>query len=1120
MQKNAAVYRRENGSFFPYPININVSFIMKMSACFMVIIAMSAQLLWASHGNAQGIAEKKITLELKETTLREALKNVESLSGFRMTYPTEQVVKFSNISLKKGTRSVSATLDMLLEATGLDYKQVSNSVILFKKEGTTPPATSHLTNGAQQTEVADGTITGKVTDESGNGIPGVTVAIKGTTNGTFTDGEGTYQLRNVASDATLIFSIIGFETQEVALSGRTSISVTLQESAPSKLNEIVVIGYGTTTRRTSTGSVSRVSSKSISEQPVTDPVAALQGRIPGLFIASSSGLPGSNFKVQLRGINSIGAGTDPLYIVDGVPVASEPLNQFPGANGNQSPLASINPNDIESIDVLKDADATAIYGSRGANGVVLITTKKGKGGKTKIDANVYSGAGKVTNTVDMMNTAQYRQMRKDAYAMDEIVPTPETAPDLFLWDSTHTMDWQKDFIGNTAKMTDAQLSVSGGNETTRFLVSGSYHKETAVLPGSLGLSRGALHFNLDHSSKDGRFNITFSGNYSAAKDKSMPIDMAQYFNTAPNYPGYDSTGKFYYVGQSDFSPYSYLKKKATAQTNNLVGNSVLRYTILPGLNVKASLGYNTMDMEQVQTNPESSFNPLSGTPGISYYGNTHVQGYIVEPQIDYTRKLAEGTLQILAGASWQQTISKGSFIEGRGFDSDEMMEDIKSAESVNVRRSLYNQYNYQAVFGRINYNWREKYIVNATFRRDGSSRFGPENRFGNFGAVGAAWLFSNEPFVKSAATFLTLGKLRASYGVTGNDQIGDYQYLPTWGTPNFPYDGSTGLTPSRLYNAGYGWERNKKMEAGIDLGFLDERILLTTNYYRNRSDNLLVDFQLSAQTGFPSILANLPALVQNTGWEFDLNTTNVKNENFAWNTTFNITFSKNKLLEYPDLAASPYAKMYDIGQSLSIVKGFHFLGVDPKTGIAQFQDVNADDYISEEDDMVTIGKTMPDFYGGFHNNFTYKNWSLAVMVQFVKQEGFKIGYGYQGLTLGERANAPADLLGYWRQPDDITDIPRPSTKGDAYDAYRSNYRVSDAQWGDASYIRLKNVSLSYNLSTLTKKWNIDFCRIYLMGQNLLTFTKYKGMDPETQNRYTPYNMPPLRVITAGIQITL
>ncbi|HRN99488.1 MAG TPA: TonB-dependent receptor, partial [Flavobacterium sp.] len=446
---------------------------------------------------------------------------------------------------------------------------------------------------------------------------------------------------------------------------------------------------------------------------------------------------------------------------------------------------------------------------------------------------------------------------------------------------------------------------------------------------------------------------------------------------------------------------------------------------------------------------------------------------------------------------------------GVGFASNALINSLTAATTQTIISDELSEYNYSALFGRVNLNFKERYIVNLTGRRDGSSRFGPGNRFANFGAVGAAWLFSKEAWFNEGQTTLSFGKIRASYGITGNDQIGDYQYLDTYQvTPNI-YDGVTGLAPSRLFNPNFGWETNKKFEAAIDLGFINDRITMTAAYFRNESSNQLVGVPLPSITGFTSIQANLDATVQNTGWEFEWRSVNLRNDNFNWTTTANITIPQNKLLEFPDLEGSTYQNLFVIGESLNVQQLYHYTGIDPQTGFYTFQDYNDDGQLNQAD-RKSIKDTSPQYFGGLTNELRYKNWTFDFLFQFVKQESYNAVSRFP--VAGTFNNQPVAVLSHFPQDTTGGAVQQYATGNNPAAAEaQGRYLRSDAAITVASFARLKSLSLSYAIpaKSITAK-------VYLQGQNLLTFTKYKGADPENQSIYS---LPPLRQLTLGIQLS-
>ncbi len=1062
-----------------------------------VLLMMAACLRVSAAAHAQSVSAS-----LKNAPLEEVFATVKQQTGFLFFYDRDMLKATKPVTIQARNLALQAFLSEVFSNQPLDYTIKDKTIFLKRK-----PATVETPQQQQP-------LTGIVKDKEGQLLIGVSVKIKGTDKGVVTDANGRFVLNGAGPGSVLVFTYIGFEPQETFVGNFGPLTIFLKP-AVNALDEAVIIGYGSTIRRKNTGSISTVQSKDIGDQPVLDPLAALQGRVPGLMITSSNGLPGSSYNVMLRGRNSIDGKNDPLYIVDGVPFVSEPLNQFTSANGNQSPLASINPDDIDRIDILKDADATAIYGSRGANGVVLITTKRGKAGNTRFSFNVNSGGSKVVNTLDMLKTDEYLKMRKEAFANDGVAYNANNAPDLVTWDQKAYTDWQKLMIGNTANFTNASAAVSGGSEQTRFLLSGTYDYQTTVMPNKLPFKRAGSHLSLDHTGLNGKFQATASVNYSTIRDKSIASDITGYYNLAPNYPVYDANGKFFWFGTALVNPMALLHRSSDVRTNTLIANGNLRYTIIPGLNAKVNLGYTKTDMKQIQTNPLISLNPNSiNTGSFSLFGNADGASWLIEPQIDYVRAIGDGELQVMAGATWQEDTRQGSRITGENFPNDALLEDIRSAGKLTVTApSTYSFYRYTSGFGRITYNWREKYFVNASFRRDGSTRFSPEYRFGNFGAVGAAWTFSKERFLEGNKV-LSYGKLRASAGLTGNDRIPDYRYIESWTAASYPYNGQPGIVPTRLANDIFKWEENRKLEAALELGFLQDRILFNTNFYRNVSGNQLVSYQLSPQTGFTFITANFPAKVLNTGWEFDVTAINIRKKDFEWKTMLNLSVNKNELMEYDGIEKSTYKDVYVVGQSLSIVKGYRFTRIDPETGKATVAIPSGGTIPQEKIDFGILGKTMPDFFGGLQNTLSYKGLELDVLFQFVKQEGPLLNYGYLSQPYGGLYNKDVSALGRWQEKGDLASVPKATTipGNSGYDAYR----LSSAVWGDASYIRLKNLALRYNLSKLLSRYKVNNLSVVVSGQNLVTITNYDGFDPETQGLY----MPPMKTITAGLKLVL
>ncbi len=1068
-------------------------------------------------------AQEKVTLHVKGVSLESVLEVVRKQTGYSYAVQDQYLGAGHPVSISVDGAPLKEVLDAVFRDQPYSYQIVDKIIVVKKKEDDKKLPSLNGRN-------LPGEVEGLVLNEAGQPLAQASIMIKETGSAVLTNENGGFTLRGLKDGSLLLVSYVGYQPKQVIFRVGAKLEIRLTV-ATSQLDKAQVIAYGLTTQRLSTGDVATISAREIEEQPVSNPLAAMEGRVPGLFITQNNGAPGGSFTVQIRGQNSIANGNDPFYVIDGVPYAS----QTPGSINPQlqggSPLNFINPADIESIDVLKDADATAIYGSRAANGAILITTKKGKVGKTSFDAAVSGGVGKLVPKVNLLNTKQYLDMRNEAFGNDGEVPTVTSAPDLLFWDTTRYTNWQKTLIGNSATYLDALVEASGGSVNTQFLISGSYHREGTVMPVLIpgdGIDqKPSIHFNINHVSTDQRWKLSLSGSYLADLSTvqqatpmstvvSLPPDAPAArnadgsLNWAPTSPGNFGTWS---------NPLANYMLGYKANTNNLVSNATISFTPVEGLEIKASLGYTNTVTNEITTIPTYALDPAYNlTSGFSTFNTNSVWTWIIEPQATYKVKIGKGVLTSLVGATFNKSNTERLQQNATGFSSDILLSDLQNATSVTIGSDINNLYKYDAVFARLGYSWENKYLVNITGRRDGSSRFGPQNQFANFGSIGAAWIFSAEPFLQTALPWISFGKFRVSYGTTGNDQIGDYTFLDLYSSTQYPYQNSQGLYPSSLYNGYLAWERTKKTEAGLDVGFLKDRLLIKASYYYNRSDNQLVSYPLSNVTGFNSIAANLPAAVENRGQEYLLTTVNVKTRNFQWKSIFNLTIPINRLLAFPNLATSSYRYQYKVGKPLSMQFAWHYAGVNDTTGVYQFTDAKGNltynpDYFNDR--TLTIS-TAPRYYGGFQNSFQYKNLTLDVFLQFVRQTGDNFFVSYDEMP-GLPFNQPNLVTNRWQKPGDSKPIEQFSQDyaSAAFNAYNYLYDCDQA-FSNASYLRLKNVSLSYVIGG--DKWkarnHLQTLRVYLQGQNLLTITKYKGFDPETQR----FNLPPLRVITGGVQV--
>ena len=961
-------------------------------------------------------------------------------------------------------------------------------------------------------------VSGTVYDAQG-ALPGVNVSVKNTTTATFTDGNGAFQITATPEDI-LVFSSVGYITVTTQVGLQTTLKIIMQPDETALEEVLVNAGYYKVKDKERTGSIAKITAKDIENQPVSNVLGTMQGRMAGVNITQQTGTPGGGFNIQIRGQNSIRRGGNaPLYIIDGVPYSSEDTGNGFSMSAflmNSNPLNNINPADIESLEVLKDADATAIYGSRGANGVVLITRKKGKAGKTQFSTSISQGIGSVPHFMKMMNTQQYLDMRAAGFANDGITEYPDNAYDINgTWDQSRFTNWQKKLLGGNSKITNINSTVSGGSALTQFILSGTVGRETTVLPGDFSYSKINVRSSINHTSKDKKFNMNFSSGYTVQNNKQSSTDLTTIATKlAPNAPAlYNEDGQLNWENNTFQNPLALLNGISKSKTQDLIANTALSYNLLEHLQFKTSMGYTDLTHYESSMFPSTIYNPADAIGSESsyiLYTDTRRISWIIEPQLQWKKTFGDLKTDFLIGATFQRQNNKSLGMQASGFSNNSMIHNPIAATDLSIIAFDESQYNYQSLFGRGNFNYKEKYILNLTGRRDGSSRFGSGNQFAWFGALGAAWIFSKENLFAESKV-LSFGKIRASYGTTGNDQIGNYQFLNTYAPTNSNYEGVIGLEPTRLFNANFGWETNKKLEAAVETGFLKDRIFFTAAWYRNQSSNQLVGIPLPGTTGFSEIQSNLDAKVENKGIELTLETVNIKNTTFSWTSTINFSSAKNKLVSFPNLENSTYQNSYIIGQPLNILKLYHYTGIDPQTGIYTFEDFNGDGMLTSIEDKQTVKNLNPTYFGGVQNQVKYKNWQLDFLFQFVKQQNYNMP-----LLLGAAGtmiNQSTEVLDHWQQPGDVAQT-QGYTSGANSDAQNAivKFGASDAAITDTSFLRLKNVAISFDFP---ETWIKDVkCKATLVAQNLWTLTPYKGDDPEFVS--LGY-LPPLRIITAGLQ---
>jgi len=1114
------------------------------------------------HASGMG---QSVTLSGKNVPMKKVLSSVEKQTGYFVFYDAELLSDAKPVSVEAKGMPLERFLDEIVRDQPFTYRIANKTIsLVWRRMAADAPAVTAPPIVLEDRPVL-ALISGTVRGPDGRLQAGVSVMVKKTKKGTTTDRNGSFVIAAKQGDI-LVFSCIGFATQEIAVGKETSLGEIRMKAAVNELDKTVVIGYGTTSKRLNTGSVSTVDAADLEKQPVMNVLLALRGLVPGLVVTPTSGYASSPVKMLIRGRNNINTlvSSDPLVLIDGMPITTLNLDgtdQSNGANilpnllrygigntptGGESPLFGLNPKDIESISVLKDADATAIYGSRGANGVILITTKRSRTRTTDYNVNVSEGISKVLRHYALTDVHQYVAMRREALMNDGYPVNEEFAPDLTVWDTTRNVDWQKALWGGTGKVTNVSTGISAGSGNTSFRLNGNFGRQTEILTISGGSQAINLAMSLDHHTNDGKFITSFSSVYTNGSTSEV-AQSGQPMTLPPDAPPmYDSKGGLNYAAwaaaglqlEGQF-PFGSLLQRTKTNTNTLNTNLTLNYRPIKGLEAKVSIGYRSSQNLTQSTNPiaaQNPFNSYNPPTGTATFTGVESTGWIIEPQLNYALDHAgPGRLTILLGGSDQYSTSRYNVENGTGYTNDILLRSIINAPII-AAYDAYGQYKYAGVFGRVNYDIDNKYILNINGRRDGSSRFGPGKQFGNFGSVGGAWILSDEKwFQRILPSYVSFFKLRASYGVTGSDGVADYQYLTQWasGTISGLFPGYGGiarpLESQNAVNQNFHWQANKQLNEGLEIGFLDEsRITLVLEHYLNSCSNQLLSYPTAAFTGFTKVTANWTADVHNEGWELTLNGKIIDQKDFTWGANMNISINKNKLASYPNIQNTPYYTTYLVGKSLSEAYLYHYLGVDPLTGQYAVEDMNHDGAISSgqgnyppmspaNDNRVAINLA-PKFTGGMTTNFTYKGMGLSLLFDFVRQMG-KNAYYSIGLPGQALNNVPLEVYyNHWQKPGDHKQFAK-FASGNSFNygfiTGAINFGASDGVYSDASFIRLSNLSFFYNLPAKTaKRMGMKGCNFYINTQNPFIFTKYKGVDPDLQS----FAMPQPKIITGGVSL--
>ncbi|MFT6214529.1 MAG: TonB-linked SusC/RagA family outer membrane protein [Roseivirga sp.] len=930
------------------------------------------------------------------------------------------------------------------------------------------------------------TISGKVIGaDDGLPLPLVSVFLKGTSTGVPTDSDGNYRLNIPQSGGILVFKFLSFTTQEVAIGTQTVINITLQTEITA-LGEVVVVGYGTQSEKLTLQSVSNISAKNLNNLPVLSAQEALQGQAAGVNVVTSSGIAGASSRVNVRGIASLGNGaTQPLYVIDGVPLNDVIRSGGQGGTG-LNPIADINPNEIESMTVLKDASAVSIYGSRGANGVILITTKKGTAGKTKINFNYQTGINEETYRLDMMSGQEFETFRNELRAArGQSIVTP----------TNQSFDWV-DAIHRQGRSDSYSLSARGGDKTTSFYISANYIDQTTFMVGN-DIDRLNARINLTHKISD---KVKFGTNIGIARTINNRIGaenstFAPFTGSAlqnPTVLAFDSEGNYTRTG---FIPNLVALEEIALnelKTRRLTGNIFVEAELFSGLIVKTDLGIDQLQNEQQQRFPD-----LINPGGTAFKSIAQDLKYLTTTTARYEKEFGKSIISLLGGISYEVRENENISVAGSDFVAD-ALPNVGSAATPTTTNASGGDWAIYSVFSRAGYNYDNKYLFEANFRRDGSSRFGSNFRFGNFWSVSAGWRLSEESFIKSLNFFDDL-KLKASYGIAGNDQIGLFPSIGLYGGSD--YAGIPGIIPTQAANPNITWEETAQLDITLNAAFFDSKVNVEVSYYDKRTDGLLNPIQIPWTTGFTSFNGNLGE-VQNRGVDLSISTINFSSGDFRWETTLNLGFLENTVLSLPEENLDDQDRVFTpisenqraiVGESINTFYLIPYIGVNAETGEAEWLDIDgvATNTPTAADRRV-VGSAVPTLTGGFRNSFRYKNFDMNAFFSFAT--GHQIQY--DGLRFTENPgggfNKARDILNYWRQPGDNAALPRL----DGTTVLSSNQR-STKQLRDGDFIRLRNLNIGYTLpeAITSQVPNLGSVRIFAQGQNLWISSKAE-IEPE------------------------
>ncbi|MBK8057074.1 MAG: TonB-dependent receptor [Gemmatimonadetes bacterium] len=966
-----------------------------------------------------------------------------------------------------------------------------------------------LTPSRAQAQAA-GAIRGTVVDSaSRRPVDGVQVVLAGTTLGALTSSGGTYVIRNVPVGTYSVRATrLGFGPAQRSVTVAaldTSVADFTLRAAALNLSQVVVVGYGTANRREVTNAVTTVRSEDLVNVPVASVEAALQGKAAGLQVIQNAGNPGNGISVRVRGSSSLSAGNQPLYVIDGIPMLRDSYSQLGMGGQDVSAVSGISPDEIASIDVLKDASASAIYGSRGSNGVVLITTKRGQAGRPKITWNGYYGTQDLSKKVNMLNAKEYvayfnEAAKNDGYADDELPFAPGV-------DDTINTDWQESVL-QTAPVYDLSLGMTGGSDRISYFVSGSFFNQKGILVGSQ-YRRANVRANLDFSPSS-KLSVRTSiglgreGNFRNENDNTIDGVATNALANQPNVRVRNSDGTF--TSTDDGLEYTNpvalgVLDNAESRTLRAMGNSELSYAFSDRLRLNGRVGVDMLNLRDLRWNSPLIIGTYAASArGVAQQGNTTVSRYVAETYLQWDAPGQRfGQLSLVGGSGVEYNSRENDFLQGEGFGSTQFRYPGNAGKVTSYDGGRTDN-NLASFFSRGTWSLKDRYFASASVRMDGSSRFGDNNRYGLFSSGSIGWALSDEAWLSAIKKVGDL-KLRLSYGETGNQGIADdYAPLARFGRAN--YSDAPGIAPSSLANPDLKWETTREFDVGVDFSMLSGRVGVVADYFRKKTDDLLVSRPITSTSGFTSVYDNI-GNIENRGWEFQLSTEPIRESKvggLSWSSDFNISFLKNEVTALyrnePFNAGIRSLNRVEVGQPLGAFHTLRFKGVDPQTGDAIYDDVNGDGDITA-DDRVIVGSPHPDYFGGFTNTISWKGFDFRSFVQFT-----------QGNKVFNAIRIFADDGGYyfdnklrdsyekrWKKPGDIAEQPRLS-----YDGTSGARDVSSRFVEDGSYVRLQELTLGYRLPrSWARTFNLDEARFFVSGRNLVTWTDYTGYNPDVNS---------------------